>query len=56
MTHIHEKRDIAGVQCTACSCQHHTISNHCQAGAIKVGTEYAEDKAETFCSTYQHKA
>jgi hypothetical protein len=51
-----KSRDIAGVTCTVRSCQHHTISNHCQAGDIKVGTEYAEDKGETFCSTFKHRA
>ena len=48
-------KDIPGVNCTVRSCQHHTISNRCQAGDIKVGTEYAEDKGETFCATFQRR-
>lgn len=47
---------LNGVVCTVGTCSHHGAGNICQAGNIKVGTEYALDKAETFCSTYEHKS
>lgn len=44
-----------GITCTVGTCSYHGNGNVCHAGAIKVGTEYALDKTETFCSTYEHK-
>ena len=46
---------LGGVTCSVATCSHHGGSNTCHAANIKVGTEYAADKSETFCSTYQHK-
>lgn len=46
---------IDGVNCSVTTCSYHGASNCCRAANIKVGTEYAVDKSETFCSTYQHK-
>jgi hypothetical protein len=43
------------VNCTVGTCAYHGANNQCNAGGIKVGTEYALDKTETFCSTYEHK-
>ncbi|MCL2003302.1 MAG: DUF1540 domain-containing protein [Oscillospiraceae bacterium] len=43
------------VNCTVGTCAFHGSNNQCNAGGIKVGTEYALDKTETFCSTYEHK-
>jgi len=53
--HDRGNHKISGVVCTVGTCSHHGAGNSCQAGNIKVGTEYAYDKAETFCSTYEHK-
>ena len=41
------------VTCTVATCSHHGHDNCCTARQIKVGTEYAQDKAETFCSTFE---
>jgi len=43
------------ISCTVGTCQFHGDDNVCHAGSIKVGTEYALDKTETFCSTYKHR-
>lgn len=43
------------VNCTVGTCEYHGSGDCCNAGNIKVGTEYALDKTETFCSTYKHK-
>ena len=46
---------LKGVNCTVTTCSHHGDNNTCHADDIKVGTEYAEDKGETFCSTFKHR-
>ena len=46
---------LNGVACSVTTCSYHKGDNTCHAAGIKVGTEYAVDKSETFCSTYQHK-
>jgi len=53
----HEHRDerLTGVNCSVTTCSYHENDNSCHAANIKVGTEYACDKSETFCTTYQHK-
>jgi len=51
----HQKRGH-GITCTVGTCSHHGANNTCDAECIKVGTEYALDKTETFCSTYSHRA
>ncbi|MCL2081936.1 MAG: DUF1540 domain-containing protein [Oscillospiraceae bacterium] len=43
------------INCTVETCDFHGSDNCCHASSIKVGTEYALDKTETFCSTYKHK-
>lgn len=55
-THEKNQGKLDGVACTVGTCAYHGNGNFCNAGSIKVGTEYALDKAETFCSTYEHKA
>ena len=52
----HHKNKPNGIICTVGTCAFHSGSNTCNAGGIKVGTEYALDKTETFCSTYSHKS
>jgi len=47
--------NLGGVACSVTTCSYHGKGNTCQAAAIKVGTEYAADKSETFCTTYQHR-
>ena len=49
----HQK--LNGVNCTVTTCAHHGSGNSCRAENIKVGTEYAVDRAETFCSTYENR-
>ncbi len=46
---------ITGVNCSVSTCSHHGTGNCCRATNIQVGTEYATDKSETFCSTYRQK-
>ncbi|MDR1693224.1 MAG: DUF1540 domain-containing protein [Oscillospiraceae bacterium] len=46
----------SSVSCTVGTCAYHGPNNQCTAGSINVGTEYALDKTETFCSTYTNKA
>ena len=43
------------ITCTVTNCAHHSKSDCCRASGIKVGTEYALDKAETFCSTFEQR-
>ena len=43
-----------GVSCMVGTCSHYGTGNVCRASNIKVGTEYAQDKTETFCSTFEH--
>ena len=52
----HDKNDkLNGVACSVATCEYHGRNNTCHASNIKVGTEYAMDRSETFCSTYQYK-
>lgn len=51
----HKNGHLNGVSCTVATCQYHGMSNCCNAEQIKVGTEYAQDKADTFCSTFEQK-
>ena len=44
-----------GVTCTVSTCAFHGAGNCCRANNINVGTEYALDKTETFCSTFEQK-
>lgn len=46
---------LDGVNCSVSTCTHNGNGHVCRASGIKVGTEYAADKSETFCSTYEHK-
>ena len=50
-----ENHEIKGISCKVSTCKHHGTGNTCQATKISVGTEYAESKAETFCSTFENK-
>ncbi len=53
--HEHTKNHrLGGITCTVSTCSYHGSGNCCQAPGITVGTEYAVDKTETFCSTYDH--
>ncbi len=51
----HQKNKTNTVNCTVGTCAYHGPGNQCNASGINVGTEYALDKTETFCSTYAHK-
>lgn len=53
MKHNEDKLD--GVSCTVSTCTYNSTGNICTAKRIKVGTEYAEKKAETFCATFENK-
>ncbi|MDL2274236.1 DUF1540 domain-containing protein [Oscillospiraceae bacterium OttesenSCG-928-G22] len=46
---------INGISCTARNCIHHSENNCCTAGEIRVGTEYASEKAETICGTFEKR-
>ena len=46
---------IDGIVCSVSNCEHHGSGSTCHAGGIKIGTEYAHSKDETFCSTYAEK-
>ena len=46
---------IDGVMCSVSNCEHHGSGSTCHAGSVKIGTEYAHSKDETFCSTYAEK-
>ena len=52
---MNNQEKLNGVNCTVSTCTHYGAGNVCQAKNIKVGTEYAESKAETFCSTFENK-
>ena len=47
---------LGGVTCTVATCAHHGPNNCCKAQGIKVGTEYAQNRTETFCSTFSQNA
>ncbi len=55
MFHDKAHGKLNNVTCTVGTCAYHGTGNCCQANDIKVGTEYAVDKVETFCSTYENK-
>ncbi len=50
-----EDNHATPVTCTVGTCTYHGTGNCCHATNIKVGTEYAVDKAETFCATFENK-
>ena len=50
-----QQKPKPGITCAVATCSHHGDGNVCNAKNIKVGTEYAESKAETFCATFENK-
>ncbi|MDL2288679.1 DUF1540 domain-containing protein [Oscillospiraceae bacterium OttesenSCG-928-F05] len=46
---------IDGVVCSVDKCSYHSAGNICTANRIRVGTEYASRKDETFCNTFECK-
>ncbi len=53
--HNNHRGKSGDITCTVGTCAYHGGNNTCQANGVKIGTEYALDKTETFCSTYAHK-
>lgn len=43
---------LHGVGCQVSGCKYHTTENRCTANSICVQNENAQNKAETFCSTF----
>ncbi len=43
---------LSGVKCQVTNCKYHTAENCCSAQRIQVQNENAQQKAETFCSTF----
>lgn len=43
------------VDCSVNNCKYHGLGDCCKAESIQVGTEYAIDQTETFCSTFKKK-
>ncbi len=52
---MNESKKLDGVTCTVSTCTYNGHGNVCTARKIKVGTEYAVDKAETLCATFENK-
>ena len=50
--HAHKNGNI---HCSATHCCYHGCGDCCDASSIQVGTEYAVDKSETFCSTFKER-
>ena len=44
---------LNGVVCSAVNCVHHVSNNQCNASSIVVGTNMADKKNETLCSTFE---
>ena len=56
--HNNEQKDrdcLDGVSCSVTSCVYHCHGDNCDAKRIKVASENAEMKMETFCSTVSPK-
>ncbi len=46
---------LDGVRCSVTSCIYNCHGNNCEAKNIKVASENAEMKMDTFCSTFSPK-
>ncbi|MDR1116822.1 MAG: DUF1540 domain-containing protein [Oscillospiraceae bacterium] len=44
---------LNGVSCSAVNCVYHSSGNMCHAPGIAVGTDNADKKSETLCSTFE---
>lgn len=53
MDYNNKNHIINGVSCTAVNCVYHSSTNECHAPAITVGTDHADKKSETLCSTFE---
>ena len=50
----HDKKGtLPGVSCTAANCIYHCQGNECKAPSILVGTDSADSKKATMCSTFE---
>lgn len=47
---------INGVCCHVCNCVHHTQTDCCDAQKIDVANDKAQQKGETFCSTFSPRS
>lgn len=43
---------LPGVGCDAAHCKYNTVDGRCSAGTIRVRSEEAETRGETYCSTF----
>ena len=43
---------LPGVGCEVSGCKYNTVEGRCCAGTIRVGSEKAETRGETYCSTF----
>ena len=43
------------VGCTVKDCRYHAAENKCRASKITVSNEHAQNKTETFCSTFENR-
>lgn len=43
------------VGCSVKDCRYHSKENRCQAESIHVSNEQAQQKAETFCATFENR-
>ena len=56
MNQNNNNTQLSGVGCSVSGCKYHTMDNCCSAEHISVQNENAQQKAETFCSTFTPKA
>ena len=47
---------VKNVGCIVKECRYHSDKDRCRAEHITVSNESAQDKTETFCSTFEQKA
>lgn len=47
---------VKNVGCIVKDCRFHADSDRCRAAHITVSNEHAQNKAETFCSTFEQRA
>lgn len=46
---------VQNVGCCVKDCKYHAPSNTCNARHISVSNEYAMEKGETFCATFENR-
>ena len=47
---------VKNVGCIVKDCRFHADSDRCRAAHITVSNEHAQNKAETFCATFEQRA